>query len=276
MIESDSNFRSDLVELLAGSALGDLDPAEVQKLAEQQTDGDKQNADELIQTVGALQLAFASQDSQNLMAMPASLRDKIAAEAPKYLIRTAVPALVQPVVSRSQATSFSRRETLAWLVTAASILVAIGLWTSSKQSSQTPNVAINSFQARAELIAQASDRIEIAWTSGTAPFDAAVSGDVVWSNSLQKGFLRFVGMPINDRSVQQYQLWIIDPLRDDKPIDGGVFDITGEGEVIIPIDAKLTVIDPAAFAVTIEKPGGVVVSDQKRLPLLAKVADVKG
>jgi anti-sigma-K factor RskA len=259
--------------LLAGNALGDLDPAETQKLAAQLTEDYQQNADDLQQTVGALQLAFASQSS---MAMPSALRDKITSEAPKYLKRTVLADPVQPVVTGNQSTSISWREKLAWLVTAASILVAIGLWASSEQSSLSPTVAMNPSQARAELIAQASDRIEIAWTDGTAPFDVAVSGDVVWSNSLQKGFLRFVGMPINDRSSQQYQLWIIDPLRDDKPIDGGVFDITSEGEVIIPIDAKLAVIDPAAFAITIEKPGGVVVSDQQRLPLLAKVADTKG
>jgi hypothetical protein len=74
-------------------------------------------------------------------------------------------------------------------------------------------------KAHAELLEQASDHIEIAWTSGTTPFDREVTGDVVWSSSLQRGFLRFVGMPINDRSLQQYQLWIIDSSRDDKPID---------------------------------------------------------
>ena len=78
-------------------------------------------------------------------------------------------------------------------------------------------------------------------------------------------------MPVNDPGVEQYQLWIIDPRRDDEPIDGGVFDISKSGEVIVPINAKLDVISPQAFAVTIEKPGGVVVSTQERLPLLAKV-----
>ena len=94
---------------------------------------------------------------------------------------------------------------------------------------------------------------------------------MVWSNALQKGYLRFTNMPVNDPAVEQYQLWIIDPQRDDKPIDGGVFDISKSGEVIVPINAKLGVVDPQAFAVTIEKPGGVVVSSQNNLPLLAKV-----
>jgi anti-sigma-K factor RskA len=85
------------------------------------------------------------------------------------------------------------------------------------------------------------------------------------------GFMRLIGMPINDPLQEQYQLWIIDPLRDDEPVDGGVFDIAESGEVIVPIQAKLHVTKPAAFAITIEKPGGVVVSTQERLPLLAVV-----
>ena len=38
---------------------------------------------------------------------------------------------------------------------------------------------------------------------------------------------------------------------------------------VVQIDAKLEVLNPAAFAITIEKPGGVVVSTQDRLPLIA-------
>lgn len=68
------------------------------------------------------------------------------------------------------------------------------------------------------------------------------------------------------------QLWIFDRNQSEEtPIDGGVFDITSTEEVIIPINAKLLVQEAYMFAVTIEKPGGVVVSSRERLPLLAKV-----
>ena len=39
----------------------------------------------------------------------------------------------------------------------------------------------------------------------------------------------------------------------------------------MPITAKLAVHTPTLFAVTLEKPGGVVVSSRKRLVLAAKV-----
>ena len=40
-------------------------------------------------------------------------------------------------------------------------------------------------------------------------------------------------------------------------------------DVLVPIDAKLRVQKPKLFAITVEKPGGVVVSDQKRIALVA-------
>ncbi len=63
----------------------------------------------------------------------------------------------------------------------------------------------------------------------------------------------------------RFQLWIVDGSRDTNientnRIDGGVFDVTAEGEVIVPIDAKLLARDAAAFAITVESPGGVVES----------------
>jgi hypothetical protein len=53
-----------------------------------------------------------------------------------------------------------------------------------------------------------------------------------------------------------------------------VFDVAGtdaDGEVCVPIDARLPIGKPTLFAITVEKPGGVVVSKRDRLPLLAKV-----
>ena len=85
--------------------------------------------------------------------------------------------------------------------------------------------------------------------------------------------MRLAGLVANDPGTAQYQLWIVDPERDQRPVDGGVFDVpSGGGEVIIPIDPKLRIKSPAAFAITLEKPGGVVVSGG---PLLV-VAPVAG
>jgi hypothetical protein len=44
----------------------------------------------------------------------------------------------------------------------------------------------------------------------------------------------------------------------------------GEREVIVPIDAKVAVGEACLFAITVEKPGGVVVSERERIVLLAQ------
>lgn len=95
---------------------------------------------------------------------------------------------------------------------------------------------------------------------------------MVWSDTEQRGYMRIRGLAANDVTRAQYQLWIFDPRRDERyPVDGGVFDIpAGSEEVIVPIVAKLDVRGPTLFAVTVEAPGGVVVSARERIVLVAK------
>ena len=84
--------------------------------------------------------------------------------------------------------------------------------------------------------------------------------------------MRFTGLAANDPDQLQYQLWIFDAGRDDRyPVDGGVFDVpVGADEVVVPIRASLPVGEVALFAVTVEKPGGVVVSSRERIAVLAQ------
>ena len=125
--------------------------------------------------------------------------------------------------------------------------------------------------ARAQLLASHRPLVHRAWRAGGDPTGAHVTGDVVWDPATQTGYMRFVGLPRNDPGLAQYQLWIFDGTRDDRyPVDGGVFNIAGlrDGEVVA-IHARLKVAVPLMFAVTIERPGGVVVSDRSRIATLA-------
>jgi len=251
-------------ELLAGSFLNDLTDDEandVQRLLAYEAT--ELEFDELELSAAALHLALASSE---LGELPGQLRSKLVSEGEQHFI-TPRPRPHVDETNRSFRTNvMSRREKLAWLVTAVScVLLAVVLWP------ENPTLELSNSVLRQRLISSTNDSLQADWGAGTTPFEENVSGDVVWSTDRQSGYMRFVGMPINDPTVEQYQLWIIDPARDDEPIDGGVFDITEDGEVIVPIQAKLEVIDPKAFAITIEKPGGVVVSTQERLPLLASV-----
>lgn len=124
-------------------------------------------------------------------------------------------------------------------------------------------------EQRNELVARKNTTI-MKWGKPDIPLYENVTGDVVWNDDLQQGYLLLSNMPVNDPATSQYQLWVVDPERDANPVDGGVFDIPeGETTVIIAINAKLAVNKPEAFAITREKSGGVVVS---KGPLLVVAA----
>ena len=111
------------------------------------------------------------------------------------------------------------------------------------------------------------------WTATEDPAAQGASGEIIWSTSEQRGFMRIRGLAANEPTREQYQLWIFDRNRDERyPVDGGVFDIpAGAEEVLVPIDAKLPFEEPYLFAVTVEPPGGVVVSSRERIVLVAEV-----
>ncbi len=194
-------------------------------------------------------------------------------EAPVIPIGTARRARSGPV----------RAVIAAWTAAAAGLLLAVGamLWASQRAPEVREIVKIqvpatpSPSEARSNLLANAPDVKQLAWAlpDPKAPDPAAkgATGDVVWSAAKQQGYMRFVGLAPNDPKKLQYQLWIFDKNRDDKyPVDGGVFDVSASGEVVVAISARIPVTDATLFAVTVEAPGGVVVSKRERLVMIAK------
>ncbi len=265
-----SDNHSSFQELLAGYVLGDLSESELPPANRVLDTTNTATLQELEQVAAIASLTFIS-DSESYEPMPAAIRETITADGHVYVKQQSQMEAVAPTKQLTAAPvkpSVQLREAVAWLACLAASFMAIIVW----QSSTTPSrVETNPAVARREMITSEADLIQTSWADGKTPLNPQVMGDVVWSNASQTGYMRFVNLPINDPTIEQYQLWIIDPSRDDEPIDGGVFDITSTNESIVAIQAKLKVNQPTAFAVTIEKPGGVVVSSQERLPLLAVV-----
>jgi len=162
-----------------------------------------------------------------------------------------------------------------WLAAAAAIAIAAIGWMRPAQTtpSQDPD-SIAQLTAEERLMALESDPRSVsaewfAWPGGTLapeidprPAAAQVTGRYVWNEATQEGYMVFENMPINDPSVEQYQLWLVSADHE-HPVDGGVFDIATSGRVIVPIDPKIAATNVAALGITVEKPGGVVVSSRQ-------------
>ncbi len=254
--------RDRLLDLLTSRATVGLTPeesAELERLLGGQTEFDGDD----------LELAAAEADlamTQDLESMPDDLKRRIMMEASAHL-----PDEVRSIEEhRAKKTGPLSPRYLGWYAAAAMLVLAV--W-APWRTTETPPLPLTPAAQRAALIETAPDLVRVDWAQPEIAEYAQVRGDVVWSSDTQTGFMRLRGLPANRPSKEQYQLWIVDPSRDERPVDGGVFDIpSGAEEIVVPIHAKLLIDDPRAFAITLERPGGVVVSDG---PLLV-VAPVEG
>lgn len=210
-----------------------------------------------------------------------STRQDAAAAPPAAASPAAAPPEVAPPYE------YSRSGTYGWLAAAACLLLAVYAWMRSPPHTEAPVVAVvtsaepaasavppppatpTPAEERAAMLAQ-SNAVKVTLSPTKDPAGKGVTGDAVWDPVTQRGFLHFVGLASNDPAVTQYQIWIFDAARDQRyPIDGGVFDVpAAAGDVVIPINATLGVSKVAAFAVTVEKPGGVVVSARQHVVVL--------
>ena len=258
-------------ELLAERALFGLTPEELHELA--LLGGDNSISDDMALAAAALDVGLHGH-AMAQETMPAHLRQRTLDAVRKAAAedRKAIPPVLPGSVERRIANEAPRRDWLGWAVAAAALAVA------AFSFSRQPNLGEESpIELRSELLAAAKrdpgSVFQADWTATEDPAAKGASGEVIWSDKLQRGVMEFKGLEANDPKQNQYQLWIFDADRPEAtPVDGGVFNIpAGKKEVLIPIDSRLPISKATLFAITVEKPGGVVVSDRKRLPLLAPV-----
>jgi len=214
--------------------------------------------------------------------LPDHLKARILAQADDYFAaqnRAELPAI--PAVREIRRPSMPIWGWLGWAAAAAaSLLLIVNIWNSKPAETAVSNATpapgterLSPAQMRDRFMAAvpSSEMVKAEWDKGNVP-NLAISGDVVWSDKMQEGYLRFTNLPKNDTGVYTYQLWIFDENQDPKtPIDGGIFDVNAEGEIIVPITAKLRARGAKAFAITMEKPGGVMVSDRSKIVTLGSV-----
>jgi hypothetical protein len=269
-------------DLLTKKVTYGLDVSEEQQLAELDPGTLEYELNTLEMTAAAIGMTGVDE----LQPMPSHLRSQIVASAATHFDEQ----------SDKQASAVSRLDSVAprpasrpwfgWLgwAVAAVACAALGFQVATTRLVQapisatatplptaappTPSVA----EMREQLVASTSSMVRASWAPGNMKDLKELSGDVVWSDEKQAGYMRFRGLPVNDAATTTYQLWIFDQTQDKAtPIDGGTFDVNSDGEVIVPINAKLKAVKPEMFAITLEKAGGVVVSKREKIAALAKV-----
>jgi hypothetical protein len=231
--------------------------------------------------------------------LPAELAQRIAQQADLHFAKRAAATISSLDAARgaNAPAATSTREpapvprsnsgAYGWFAAAACLVLAVFGWMRAPAPVEMPPIAVmppaitrpvepppaprarTPAEERLALLANAGS-VKVTLSATKDPAAKGVTGDAVWDPVTQKGFLHFVGLASNDTGVSQYQIWIFDAGRDKRyPIDGGVFDVPADAdEVVIPINANLNVSKVAAFAVTVEKPGGVVVSARQHVVVL--------
>lgn len=217
----------------------------------------EQDAEEFDRAAAAVNLAMMGPVGEPL---PTELRDRLMIDAGIYFgARKQILSLTTPLLQSARKPLAAHRErrtkNMPWYLAAASLALAVlGWWQVFDLDGSLQPVSL-----RYAKFMEKPGIVRASWTGNEKRY-AAVAGEALWSDASQTGYMRFVGLEPNNPQRLQYQLWIVDPDRDSRPVDGGVFDVPNNGEVIVPMNPKLRVDRPQTFAITLEKTGGVVVS----------------
>jgi hypothetical protein len=278
MSEQQPADRERLSELLADRAVFGLGAEDEQELRELLLLNPDADADELDRLAALLDVTACAAD---LPPPPPAVVTRVLLQAPH-------PA---PAAPHGTPRSWVRtRELLGWLTAAACLLLAAYAWTrkpgvpdpapgrdpspvakrAPDAGPAAPAVVPTLAQQRDELLASSGGVLHVRLGE---PDDPDVSGDIVWSHALQRGFLRLKGLPSNDPTKSQYQIWLVEtsPMRTEA-VNGGVFDVGQQGrELIVPIRAEHAVRQPNTFVISIEPPGGSPDLIAGGYPLVAKL-----
>ena len=226
---------------------------------------------DLAREVEAFEVVAAQLEAER---MERASEDEIPAHLRARLLRLADSA-AKPVVATPAPLPFTRPQAPSrsplrdWLIAAACIAFgAASTFALLRAGRETPQEFPTD---PARFVSMYPSAVRWPWTpTEDDRVVGEVRGEAIFDPTTSKGLLVIEGLAANDPTLEQYQLWIFDASRDERfPVDGGVFDVPADGRAVIPVAAKLSVDKPTLFAVTIEKPGGVVVSE-RRIAILAK------
>ncbi len=284
MFDRDARLR----ELYCDAALVGLDTAEQAQLAQLLAETGRRpgSPEEQSYERAVIAIALAGAASRPEPMSPA-LAEKVAMRAFEAMSAPMSGPMSAPVVQLSSR-RFRTVAIVGWIAAAVCLVLAVGAIVKRPREVVVTNTVVVPASAPTVIAPPPPERpesqrqallarpgtVKMEWAATKDPASKVATGDVVWNAKEQTGFMTFRGLAKNDPASVQYQLWIFDKSRDARyPVDGGVFDIDSEsGDVVVAFHGRVPVGDANLFAVTVEKPGGVVVSKRERIVLTAKPA----
>jgi hypothetical protein len=271
-----------LYDLLAQKVMHGLDEDEQRQFDELDPVWANDEFRTLEMTAAAINMAGVEPDEE----LPEHLYSKIAADAANYIdsLETASEPW-PPTIGREIFAETPHRSFFGWFGWAAAavacIALAVNIWLTrvvpQDEAILTPSPIpsprpLTPQEQLAAFESSTPNLIHAKWAPGNVKDAKQVTGEVVWSDEKQAGYIRINGLPVRTAPDHCYQLWIFDKVQDKAtPIDAGIFDVNSEGEIIVPIKTKLKPEGPTMFALTIERHGGVVVSKREQIAAIAQV-----
>lgn len=125
--------------------------------------------------------------------------------------------------------------------------------------------SVNSYQREMFLTNPPVDMIRVTCQSESKK---EAIGELLWSDSQQKGFASLSGLEANDPDQFQYQVWIIDA-NQKYPVTGGLFNVADQKGAVIRLRPNLKIRKAVEFLVTQERPGGVVTASRENVVAVA-------
>lgn len=157
---------------------------------------------------------------------------------------------------------------VGWTVAALLAITSVIGWRSvfASGSSEASPVELR------ERLSSDPKSVRLEWSAWGESETPQAEGDIVWVEDEDRGVMWFRNLPPNTPDRPVYQLWIVDAeMGFDRRVSGGVFTVEpGQEEVVVPIDPAHPISEAAAFAVTIEREGGVGVSTMERKAVIAQ------
>ncbi|MDQ3142206.1 MAG: anti-sigma factor [Bacteroidota bacterium] len=226
-------------------------------------------------------ISFESYLQSTKLEPPKSVHQRLMASIQNQTEMDSQPAVKEKVSPYLKApVKFERKNYSATWAIAASIIIAlasVALYINQDTKLKGLQNDLASLQAEKEQTASQTSMLENRlallskgqnkWValSGLPEKSADYSAMIVWDQTSKEVFIDFIHLP-PPPSNRQYQLWA---LKDGKPIDLGVFDLS---EGAYSAVQKMKSIESAdAFAITLEQKGGSVNPTMEELYVMGKI-----